>query len=108
MSRDFPALLTKNKIKHETSAPYSPHQNGTVEIGWRTLYDMSRCLLIESELPVGMGGSILKYRYFLYWRCIKNINSHIEASILSVIYLFFVILGYFNNSRLPYIIEIFT
>ncbi|GAA6095447.1 ribonuclease inhibitor-like [Tachysurus ichikawai] len=51
MNRDFQALLTKNKIRHETSAPYSPHQNGTAERGWRTLYDISRCLLIESELP---------------------------------------------------------
>lgn len=46
MSRDFQALITENKIRHETSAPYSLHQNGTAERGWRTLYDMSRCLLI--------------------------------------------------------------
>ena len=25
----FQALLSKNSIRHETSAPYSPHQNGT-------------------------------------------------------------------------------
>ena len=50
-SRDFQTLLTKNRIRHERSAPYSPHQNGTAERGWRTLYDMSRCLLIESGLP---------------------------------------------------------
>lgn len=34
---DFQALLRKNKIRHETTAPYSPHQNGTAEHGWRTL-----------------------------------------------------------------------
>ena len=28
-SNTFKTLLVKNKIKHETSAPYSPHQNGT-------------------------------------------------------------------------------
>lgn len=32
MSQDFQALLMKNRIRHETSAPYSPHQNGTAEI----------------------------------------------------------------------------
>ena len=40
------SLLMKNKIKHETSAPYSPHQNGTAERIWHTLFEMARCLLI--------------------------------------------------------------
>lgn len=35
MCKDFQTLLRKNNIKHETSAPYSPHQNGTAERGWR-------------------------------------------------------------------------
>ena len=30
---DFQALLRKSKIRHETTAPYSPHQNGTAERG---------------------------------------------------------------------------
>jgi hypothetical protein len=47
----FETLLTKNRIKHEMSAPHSPHQNGTVERSWHTLFDMARCLLIESRLP---------------------------------------------------------
>lgn len=49
--RDFQTLLRKNGIKHETSAPYSPHQNGTAERGWRTLFEMGKCMLIESQLP---------------------------------------------------------
>ncbi|XP_066542004.1 uncharacterized protein [Hoplias malabaricus] len=51
MGKDYQALLNKNGIRHETSAPYSPHQNGTAERNWRTLFDMARCMLIESELP---------------------------------------------------------
>lgn len=50
-SKDFKALLTKSGIKHETSAPYSPHQNGTAERGWRTLFEMGRCMLLDSKLP---------------------------------------------------------
>ena len=50
-NKGFQALLNKNRIKHETSAPYSPHQNGTAERGWRTLFEMGRCLLLESKLP---------------------------------------------------------
>lgn len=51
MSKDFKTLLNKNGIRHETSAPYSPHQNGTAERNWRTLFDMARCMLIESNQP---------------------------------------------------------
>ena len=35
VNKEFEALLIRNKIKHERSAPYSPLQNGTVERGWR-------------------------------------------------------------------------
>ena len=49
--KDYQTLLIKNVIKHQTSAPYSPHQNGTAERNWRTLFDMARCMLIESGLP---------------------------------------------------------
>ena len=47
----FKNLLDKNQIKHEKSAPYSPHQNGTVERGWRSIFEMARCLLLEAKLP---------------------------------------------------------
>ena len=47
----FQRLLVLNRIKHDQSAPYSPHQNGTVEHLWGTLFSIARCLLIESKLP---------------------------------------------------------
>ena len=50
-SEEFRSLLIKNHIRQEFSAPYSPHQNGTAERSWRTLFDMARCLLDESNLP---------------------------------------------------------
>lgn len=49
--QEYNALLNRSCIRHETSAPYSPHQNGTAERNWRTLFDMARCMLIESRLP---------------------------------------------------------
>lgn len=49
ISEEFKSLLLKNYIK--TSAPYSPHQNGTVERAWRSIFDMAGCLLIDAELP---------------------------------------------------------
>ena len=50
-SETFQRLLVHNQIKHQKSALYLPHQNGTVERSWRTLFSMVRCLLIESKLP---------------------------------------------------------
>ena len=44
------SLLVKNKIRHEMSLPYYPHQNGTAERHWRTLFEMGRCLLLHSYL----------------------------------------------------------
>ena len=51
ISEEFKSLLLRNHIKHETSSPYSPHQNGTAERAWRSIFDMARCLLIDAELP---------------------------------------------------------
>ncbi|KAL6461003.1 hypothetical protein MHYP_G00309690 [Metynnis hypsauchen] len=51
VSEEYQSLLRDNAIKHERSAPYSPHQNGTAERNWRTVFEMVRCMLIESGLP---------------------------------------------------------
>eukprot|EP00794_Sanderia_malayensis_P001519 gene1519-1679_t len=51
ISNDFREILVNHSIKHELSAPYSPHQNGTTERNWRTLFEMGRSMLIESNLP---------------------------------------------------------
>ena len=51
LSADYKDLLLKHSVKHEMSCPHSPHQNGTAERSWRTLFDMTRCLLVESRLP---------------------------------------------------------
>lgn len=32
--REYQALMRRIGIRHETSAPYSPHQNGTAERNW--------------------------------------------------------------------------
>ena len=51
ISEPFQRLNVLNRIKHRQSAPYSPHQNGTTERSWRTLFSMARCLFIELKLP---------------------------------------------------------
>lgn len=43
--------LKENGIKHETSVPHSPAQNGVAERFNRTLLDMVRCMLIDGNMP---------------------------------------------------------
>ena len=50
-SQEFRDLLLDYQVKHQMSSPYSPHQNGTAERAWRSIFEMGRCLLIESGLP---------------------------------------------------------
>ena len=51
-SNHFEDILLKNNIRHEFSSPYSPHQNSRIERQWRSLFDMVRCLLIDSNVPI--------------------------------------------------------
>ena len=71
-SQNFKTLLRKNAIKHETSAPYSPHQNGTVERAWRSLFDMARCLLLEANLPKELWTYAVTTSAYIRNRCFNS------------------------------------
>ena len=51
ISSNFNDVATKNNVRQEFSSPESPHQNGTAERGWRTLFEMAKCILNENNLP---------------------------------------------------------
>ena len=72
ISREFKELMLENKIKHETSAPRSPHQNGTAERQWRTIFDMARCLLVESGLPKQMWNYAVMSAAYIRNRCFNS------------------------------------
>lgn len=65
MSKDFQTLLRENSIKHEMSAPYSPHQNGTAERGWRTMF-------IESQLPKCLWNCAVQTAAIVQNRCFNK------------------------------------
>ena len=71
-SHAYKSLLVKNKIKHETSAPYSPHQNGTAERNWRTLFEMARCLLINAKLDKKFWPYAVMTATYVRNRCYNN------------------------------------
>ena len=71
-SRKFRSLLRINSIKHETSVPYSPHQNGTVERAWRSLFSMARCMLLEANLPKRLWTYAVMTAVYIRNRCFNS------------------------------------
>ena len=72
ISQKFESLLEKNKIKHEKSTSYSPHQNGTAERHWRTLFEMGRCLLLHSNLSKEFWPYAVMAAAYIRNRCFNN------------------------------------
>ena len=72
MGKQFTDLLLQHSIKHETSAPYSPHQNGVAERGWRTLFEMGRCFLLESGLPKRLWPYAIHTAAYIRNRCFQQ------------------------------------
>ena len=75
VSKDFESILVKNKIGYEKSCPYSPHQNGTAERGWRTLFNLARCLLIDSKIPRNLWTYAVMAAAFIRNRCFHQRTS---------------------------------
>ena len=69
MSQHFQSILRENNVRHETSAPYSPHQNGTVERAWLSLFNMARCLLLEAKLQKSMWPCAVMAAAYIRNRC---------------------------------------
>jgi hypothetical protein len=68
-SAEMQAVLVKHGIRHERSAPYSPHQNGTAERNWRTLFEMARCLLLDSKMSKEMWTHAVATAAYIRNRC---------------------------------------
>ncbi|MBW0546286.1 hypothetical protein O181_086001 [Austropuccinia psidii MF-1] len=56
ISKEFLDYLMKNGIKSLSTAPYSPQQNPISERANRTLMERTRCLLLDSKLPMSWWG----------------------------------------------------
>ena len=67
-NKDFKDLLLNNQIKHETTCPYSPHQNGKAE-RFYFLFEMARCLINESKLPENMWTYAVMCAAYIRNRC---------------------------------------
>ena len=81
--RDFQTLLRKNGIRHETSAPYSPHKNGSAESSWHTLFEMGRCMLIESQLPKQLWNYAVQTAAIVRNRCFNRCTGQTPFQVLT-------------------------
>ena len=68
LSTQFEDICKKNKIKHEQSIPYAPHQNGTAERAWGTLKMRARCMINSSKMGHKMWPSAYSYGAHVYNR----------------------------------------
>ena len=72
ISKEFNSVLLNHSIKHEYSAPHSPHMMGHIERQWRILFNCTRALLIDSNVPLTLWPFAIKYATFLRNRTYQN------------------------------------
>ena len=72
VSKDFQDIIFNQNIKHEFSAPYSPHQMGHIERQWRILFNTTRAILFDTNVPNLLWPYVIKYATFLRNRTYQN------------------------------------
>ncbi len=75
MSNEFDAYLENMGIARQLIIPGTPQQNGIAERRNRTLADATRCLLLESGLPLRFWGEALACATYLKNRSPTNANE---------------------------------
>ena len=50
IGQDFKQICRKQRIKLETSAPYTPQENGKIERVWGTITPMAGCMIFDANL----------------------------------------------------------
>lgn len=72
----FAAYCSERGIKSNTTAPYSPQQNGVVEQRNQTIVEMARCLLKSMKVPAKFWGEAVKVAVYILNRSpTKSLNQ---------------------------------
>jgi hypothetical protein len=75
-SRAFVEFCQEHGIKHNTTAAYTPQQNGVVERRNQTVVEMARCLLKSMGVPARFWGEAVKTAVYLLNRApTKSLNE---------------------------------
>jgi hypothetical protein len=68
-SNMFSVFCSNGGIKHYTTAPYTPQQNGVVERRNQSVVEMARCLLKAMRVPSVFWGEAVRTAVYLLNRC---------------------------------------
>ena len=71
IGQDFRRVCRKQKLRLETSAPYTPLENGKIERVWGTITPMARCMIFDANLLKLIGLMLFNMATNL-----KNISFH--------------------------------
>jgi transposase InsO family protein len=75
-SGSFSVFCNEYGIKHYTTTPYSPQQNGVVERRNQTVVEMARCLLKSKGVPPKFWGEAVSTSVYLLNRSsTKNVKG---------------------------------
>ncbi|UYV68602.1 hypothetical protein LAZ67_6000178 [Cordylochernes scorpioides] len=72
LSREFKDYLEGEGIGRQLSVEYTPQQNGVAERANRTLLDMTRCFMIEGDLPETLWAELIHTATYIRNRCPRN------------------------------------
>jgi transposase InsO family protein len=76
LCKEFESYLEKHGIKHEMTVAYTPEQNGVAERRNRTLVEMARCMMIQSQLSPSFWAEAISTANYLRNRCpSRSING---------------------------------
>ena len=71
-STQFSRLCRENKVRLETSAPYTPEKNGKAERKWGTTTGMTRCLLNNEGLGKEYWTYAMNYAFYIKNYCFHS------------------------------------
>ena len=72
VNKDFKEFLSKNGIKHERSAPYTPEQNGSAERDHRTIAELAGAMLHGRHLPLSLWAEAVNTAVYILNRTATN------------------------------------
>ncbi|KAJ9539459.1 LOW QUALITY PROTEIN: hypothetical protein OSB04_032192 [Centaurea solstitialis] len=73
-SHEFAEFCSSHGIVHQTTAPYTPQQNGVAEQKNRTLKNMINSMLITFRAPHSLWGEITDFQKDEVWGCLAKVQ----------------------------------
>ena len=71
-SKEFQDWLAKNGIRHETTAPYTPQQNGVAERANRTIMEAARSQMHAKKIPMELWGEAVTSSVYVLNRSLSS------------------------------------